>query len=54
MTVEIFWINEIEPIRLAIMPRPRQQAGDWLRDTVRDWQSKNIGMVVSLLESHEM
>ncbi len=54
MATEIFWIKEIEPLRLAMMPRPRPRPGDWLRDEIAGWQAMDVGTVVSLLESHEM
>jgi len=54
MSTEIFWIKEIEPLRLAMSPRPRPCPGDWLRDEIAGWRDMNVGTVVSLLESHEM
>lgn len=52
MTQDVFWIREIEPMRLALMPRPR--AGDWLEDEVDAWAAARIKLVVSLLEAHEI
>jgi len=51
MAPEIYWVRDIEPLRLAIMPRPR--AGDWLPDEVAGWHSSGVSIVVSLLEDHE-
>lgn len=48
---DVYWIREIEPIRLAIMPRPR--SGEWLPDEIDEWQRQRIGAVVSLIERHE-
>lgn len=52
MFPELYWIDEVKPLRLAIMARPR--ADDWLRDEIVGWQSAGISTVVSLLESHEV
>ncbi|MBM3340761.1 MAG: tyrosine protein phosphatase [Betaproteobacteria bacterium] len=52
MIPEIFWIEEIQPLRLAIAARPRSE--DWLRDEIAGWQLAKISTVVSLLEPHEV
>jgi protein-tyrosine phosphatase len=49
---ELYWVREVEPHRLAIMPKP--SGGDWLEDDVAGWQRASIGTVVSLLEPHEV
>lgn len=49
---EIYWVHEIEPIRLALMPRPR--SGEWLEDEVTGWQRAGIQTIVCLLEAHEI
>ena len=51
MTTEIHWIRDIEPLRLAIMPRPR--GGDWLRDEVANLKTEGVSVVVSLLHQYE-
>lgn len=51
MTAEIHWIRHVEPLRLAIMPRPR--GGDWLRDEVASLKTEGVGLVVSLLHQYE-
>ncbi len=48
----MYWIQGIEPRRLAFGPRPR--AGDWLADEVSGWAQLGIRHVVSLLEAHEV
>jgi hypothetical protein len=49
---ELYWVRDVKPHRLAIMPRP--SGGEWLADDVAGWQRAAIGTVVSLLESHEI
>lgn len=51
MQQDVYWIREIDPIRLAIMPRPR--SGEWLPDEIDEWKRQQIGAVVSLIERHE-
>lgn len=46
------WVQGIEPHRLALMPRPR--GGEWLCDEVSALRGAGIGLVVSLLEPHEV
>jgi len=48
----MYWVNGIEPHRLALMPRPR--GGEWLREEVAAWRDAGVGTVVSLLEGHEV
>jgi hypothetical protein len=52
MAAEIYWIRDIEPLRLAVMPRPR--GGDWIKDEVADWNRAGIGLVLSLLHAYEI
>jgi protein-tyrosine phosphatase len=48
----LHWVRDVEPHRLALMPRPN--GGDRLRDDVDTWQRASVGTVVSLLEFHEV
>jgi protein-tyrosine phosphatase len=48
----IYWVNDIAPYRVALMPRPR--GGEWLSEEIDAWRDANISLVVSLLESHEV
>lgn len=52
MALDIFWIDAIKPMRLAVMPRPR--AGDWLEEEVSRWHQANISCIVSLLQPCEV
>ena len=52
MLSPVYWIDTPLKGRLAIMARPR--AGDWLRDEISNWKIERIGVVVGLLESHEV
>jgi len=52
ISTEIYWIKDIEPLRLAVMPRPR--GGDWLRDEIAGLKSEGVGLVVSLLHEYEI
>jgi hypothetical protein len=55
VTPEVYWIRDIEPLRLALMPRPR--GGEWLEDEVAGWKGMGVDVVVSLLhpyEAHEL
>ncbi len=52
MAADVYWIRDIEPLRLAIMPRPR--GGDWLADEIADWKRSGITHVVSLLHRYEI
>lgn len=52
MRPDVYWIDAIAPLRLAMMPRPR--AGDWLEDEIDGWQREGIATVVCLLEAHEV
>lgn len=49
---DVYWIREIEGVRLAIMPRPR--SGEWLTDEITGWSRLGVQTVVSLLEPHEV
>jgi protein-tyrosine phosphatase len=49
---DLYWVRDLAPYRLALMPRPR--GGDWLDDEVAGWRRESIDVVVSLLESHEV
>lgn len=51
MMPEVYWIRDVEPLRLAIMPRPR--GGEWLPDEVSGWKRLGIDVVVSLLHPYE-
>ncbi|MGH8672308.1 MAG: hypothetical protein ACREUA_09810 [Burkholderiales bacterium] len=51
-TSEVHWIREIEPLRLAMMSRPR--SGEWLTDDVVGWFDCGLRTVVSLLEPQEV
>jgi hypothetical protein len=48
---DVYWVREVEGVRLAIMPRPR--SGEWLIDEISGYQRMGVQTVVSLLESHE-
>jgi protein-tyrosine phosphatase len=52
MRADIYWIRDIEPMRLALMPRPR--GGDWLQGEVANWKSAGIDLVLSLLRDYEL
>jgi|SRR5712671_7220923 len=52
MTAEVYWVRDIEPLKLAIMPRPR--GGDWLEDEVLGWKQSGVTDVVSLLHRYEI
>jgi hypothetical protein len=52
MASEVYWIRDIEPLKLAIMPRPR--GGEWLEDEVVGWKQSGISHVVSLLHRYEI
>ena len=51
MMPEVYWIRDVEPLRLAVMPRPR--GGEWLADEVSGWKRMGIDIVVSLLHPYE-
>jgi len=51
MAPELYWVRDIAPLRLAVMPRPR--GDDWLREEVSGWVQCRIDTVVSLLQSGE-
>jgi protein-tyrosine phosphatase len=48
---DVYWLREVEGVRLAIMPRPR--SGEWLTDEIAGYQRMGVQTVVSLLELHE-
>jgi Predicted protein-tyrosine phosphatase len=52
MSAEIYWIHDIKPLRLAVMPRPR--GGEWLEDEIADWKRSGVAVVVSLLHRYEL
>lgn len=52
MTAEVYWVRDIEPLKLAVMPRPR--GGDWLEDEIANWKRAGITHVVSLLHRYEV
>lgn len=49
---ELYWVIDVEPHRLALMPRPR--GGECLAGEVAGWQAAGVGTVVSLLEPLEV
>jgi hypothetical protein len=49
---DVYWLHEIEGVRLAIMPRPR--SGEWLADEIAGYQRLGVQTIVSLLESNEV
>ena len=49
---DIYWLRELEGVRLALMPRPR--SGEWLADEIAGWNRLGVQTVVSLLESDEV
>jgi protein-tyrosine phosphatase len=51
MRPEVYWIRDIEPLRFAMMPRPR--GGEWLPDEVSGWKQMGVDAVVSLLHQYE-
>lgn len=52
MKAKLFWIERVNPGRLAIMPRPR--GNDWLEDEVLAWKREEIDVIVSLLTPDEV
>ena len=52
MSRDIYWIDVLQPGRLAILSRPR--AGEWLTEQLAGWRAAGIDAVVSLLEAHEV
>jgi protein-tyrosine phosphatase len=49
---DVYWLRELEGVRLALMPRPR--SGEWLADEIAGWNRSGVQAVVSLLDSHEV
>ncbi|MGH8467798.1 MAG: protein-tyrosine phosphatase family protein [Gammaproteobacteria bacterium] len=52
MTPQIHWVRDVEPVRLALLPRPR--GGDWLPDEISAWDRATLETIVCLLEPHEV
>jgi len=52
MHAEIFWIEGVQPGRLAVLPRPR--GGDWLEDEVCSRRAAGVDVLVSLLTRDEV
>lgn len=52
MRPEIYWVKEVEPSRLALMPRPR--SGEWLEGEISGWRQEGVEVAVSLLQPHEI
>lgn len=52
MLPDLYWVRAVEPLRIALMPRPR--AGDWLADEIAGWRRAGVGLAVSLLERGEV
>jgi len=48
---DLHWIKDIEPLRLAIGPRPR--GGHWLHTDIEAWQGAGVDVVVSLIDGAE-
>lgn len=52
MYTKIYWIHQFgNGSKLGIMPRPR--GDDWLEGEIINLKKQNIGVWISLLESHE-
>lgn len=51
MIPDVYWIRDVEPLRLAMMARPR--GGEWLEDEIAGWRRMGIESVVSLLHPYE-
>jgi protein-tyrosine phosphatase len=49
---DVYWLRELEGMRLALMPRPR--SGEWLAEEITGLSRLGVQTVVSLLESHEV
>lgn len=49
---DVYWLRELDGVRLAIMPRPR--GGEWLADEIAGWSRLGVQTVVSLLERQEV
>jgi protein-tyrosine phosphatase len=48
---ELRWIRDIEPLRLAISPRPR--GGEWLASDIAAWRASGVDSVISLIDAAE-
>jgi protein-tyrosine phosphatase len=51
MPTDLRWITAIQPLQLAITPKPR--SGEWLNEEITGWKAERINTVVALLERHE-
>ncbi len=51
MQVEIYWIKDVEPHRIATMPRPR---GYLLKDEISSLKKDGVNVLVSLLTPEEV
>lgn len=40
---DVYWLRELEGVRLAIMPRPR--SGEWLTDEIAGWSRLGVQIV---------
>lgn len=49
---DVYWLRELEGVRLALMPRPR--SGEWLTEEITGWHRLGAQTVVSLLGSDEV
>ncbi len=52
MLPDLKWVRKIEPLRLAMMARPR--AGEWLQQEIEGLKRLKIDCLVSLLEPSEV
>jgi protein-tyrosine phosphatase len=52
MQITIFWIDNSQTRRLAILPRPR--SGDWLEDEIKSLRNVGVDMLASLLTREEV
>jgi protein-tyrosine phosphatase len=49
---DLYWIRDLQPHGLAVMPRPR--AGDWLEAELRGLRRAGLDVLVSLLTPEEV
>ena len=49
--VELRWIKEVAPHKLAISARPR--GGQWLADDINAWRAAGVDSVISLIDAME-
>lgn len=52
MRAEIFWIGEMRPLRLAVLPHPR--GGEWLGDEMKSLKSQGTDYLISALTRDEL